>query len=108
MDCEKDILRKKLISQNRFWSVENPEEIPDDILIEKTLIFLDLNDINKLFSLYSRSKIKKVWRERVVIQDDYYHKLNKLLAWMYFDIKKPERYLKTTISRHINRYACLG
>lgn len=105
MNCDREILSQKLIGCNSFWSVKIPREIPDDVLIEKTLIYLDLEDINKLFTLFSSKKIKQVWRSRVVIQGDYYHTLNKLLAWMYFDIKNPDRYIKTMISKHINHLA---
>ncbi len=66
MNIDKEILSKKLIERNSFWSVKINQEIPDG---------------------------------------DYYHKLNKLLAWMYFDIKKPDQYIKTTISKHIKRLA---
>ena len=102
MSSDREILSQKLISCKSFWSFKIPQEIPDDILIEKTLIYLDLVDINLLFKLFSSKKIKHIWRSRVVIQDDYYHTLNKLLAWMYFEIKNPDRYIKTTISNHIN------
>lgn len=105
MNSDREILKQKLIACNSFWSVKIPPEIPDDVLIEKTLIYLDLEDINKLFTLFSSKKIKQVWRSRVVTQGDYYHTLNKLLAWMYFDIKYPDRYIKTTISKHINLLA---
>ena len=50
---EREILRKKLLAFNRFWSFKVPQEIPDDVLIEKTLIYLDLVDINRLFTLFS-------------------------------------------------------
>jgi len=35
----KDILIKKLLDQKSFWSFEMPDtqQVPDDILIEKTL-----------------------------------------------------------------------
>jgi len=105
MNIDKEILSQKLIQRNSFWSVKIPPEIPDDVLIEKTLIYLDLEDINQLFRLFSFKKIKHVWRSRVVTQGDYYHTLNKLLAWMYFGIKNPDRYIKTTITKHINRLA---
>jgi len=78
-------------------------EVPDDILIEKTLLYLDIDEINQLFRIYSYKKIKQVWRDRLVIQGDYYKRLNKFLAWMYFDIKNPEKYIKTTITHHINK-----
>ena len=103
MNIDKEILSKKLIERNSFWSFKMPQEIPDDILIEKTLIYLDLDDINKLFKLFPRKKIKQIWRDRLVIQGDYYLRLNKLLAWMYFDVKNPDRYIKTTIRKHINQ-----
>jgi len=103
MNIDREMLSKKLIERNSFWSVKIPQEIPDDILIEKTLIYLDIEDINKLFTLYPPKKIKQVWRNRIVTQGDYYFRLNKLLAWMYFDIKKPDQYIKTTISKHIKR-----
>lgn len=105
MNADKELLSQKLIQRNSFWSVKIPREIPDDILIEKTLIYLDIEDINQLFKLFSFKKIKQVWRNRVVTQGDYYHTLNKLLAWMYFDIKNPDQYIKTTITRHINHLA---
>ena len=108
MDNIKEILSKKLIGRNSFWSYDLVKDvsIPDDILIEKTLLYLDIEDINKLFVLFPTKKIKKVWRNRLVIQGDYFGKLNKLLAWMYFDIKNPEKYIKTTISQHINKLSC--
>lgn len=103
MNSDREILSQKLIRRNTFWSFKAPQEIPDDILIEKTLIYLDIEDINQLFKLFPSKKIKQVWRTRLVPQGDYYHTLNKLLAWMYFDIKNPDRYLKATENKHINR-----
>lgn len=93
------------MDQNRYWSFDmrNDTHVPDDILIEKTLLYLDIDDINLLFNIYPYKKIKQVWRERLVIQGDYYRRINKLLAWMYFDIKKPDKYIKTVITRHINK-----
>ena len=106
MNSDKEILSKKLIERNSFWSYKMRQDshIPDDILIEKTLIYLDIEDINKLFTLFPFQKIKQVWRNRLVIQGDYYRSLNKLLAWMYFDIKNPDSYMKTCVTQHINKY----
>ncbi|MGB4415187.1 MAG: hypothetical protein WBI53_09925 [Paludibacter sp.] len=105
MENVKEILTEKLMERNGFWSYDmlQTNEVLDDILIEKTLLYLDIDDIDKLFTIYSYKKIKQVWRDRLVIQDDYYRKLNKLLAWMYFDIKNPDQYIKRIVRQHIHK-----
>ena len=106
MNNDKEILSKKLIDRNSFWSFKMSLDtpIPDDILIEKTLIYLDIEDINKLFAIFPYKRIKQVWRNRMVIQGDYYRSLNKLLAWMYFDIKNPDKYIKSSVTLHVNKF----
>jgi hypothetical protein len=107
MDNQREILNKKLIDQHVYWSFDmsNFTQIPDDILIEKTLLYLDIVDINRLFTLFPYKKIKQVWRNRLVIQGDYYRRLNKLLAWMYFDIKNPDQYINRTIQQHLHKFS---
>lgn len=58
-------LIQKLKAENCFWSFsENSiKDVPDDILIEKTLVYLDLPEIDSLFQLFSFKKIKRVWLE---------------------------------------------
>ena len=99
-------LVSKLVSGNRFWSydVHENSSVPDEILIEKTLIYLDIEDINLLFEIYPYKKIKQVWLERIAIQGAYYARLNKLLAWMYFGVKNPERYLKMIEAKQLKKY----
>ena len=106
MHNNREILSKKLIERNSYWSFIMSQDvpIPEEILIEKTLIYLDIEDINKLFTIFSHQKIKQVWLSRMVIQGDYYRRLNKLLAWMYFDIKNPDRYIKRMVSQHVNKF----
>ena len=98
-----EVLISKLIKTKRFWSydVSNNTAIPDEILIEKTLIYLDIDDINLLFSIYPYKKIKQVWLERIAIQGAFFVRLNRFLAWMYFHIKNPDRYLKVIENRHL-------
>jgi hypothetical protein len=105
MDSIRDILSYKLITANRFWSNDTTDvkQIPDEILIEKTLVYLDIEDINQLFKIFSKKKIKQVWRERLIIQGDYYRTLNRLLAWLYFDVKNPEKYLNRIINNHYKK-----
>ncbi|HSO89050.1 MAG TPA: hypothetical protein VLQ91_21035 [Draconibacterium sp.] len=97
----KELLIEKLLKHNGFWSfdVQHLPEVTDDILIEKALLYLDIEDINMLFKIYPFKKIKQVWLERLAVQGDYFARLNKLLAWMYFDIKQPDRYLKRLENR---------
>lgn len=103
---EKNQLIIRLLDQKRFWSygMQDVVDVPDEILIEKTLLYLDIDDINLLFWLFPARKIKQVWLNRLVVQGDYYGRLNKFLAWMYFDIKKPESYLKRMESRYLKKF----
>jgi hypothetical protein len=98
-------LADRLLKANAFWSYANvsAENIPDEELIEKTFIFLDLKDIALLFELYPRNYIRKVWREKMAIQGDYLFDLNVMIALYYFDIKQPEKYLKSLERKHIKR-----
>lgn len=56
----------------------------DDLLIEMVLVYLDLGKINQLFAVYPYDKVKSVWAERVVRQNQKYKSLNMLLAALYF------------------------
>ena len=98
----------KLLKSNAFWSYSDPseEQVDDDTLIEKTLIHLDISDINRLFELFTREQLKKVWLERLVPQGDYLFNLNVMLAQLYFDIKNPEQYLRSQERKHVK--ALLG
>jgi hypothetical protein len=108
IDDMKRFLLKKLKENHVFWSFDSSKidvnNISDDFLITKTLIHLDLSDINMLFFYYKPDFIKKVWREQMAISGDYLWTLNRFLAWYYFGIKNPDKYLKTIETKHINRY----
>jgi DNA invertase Pin-like site-specific DNA recombinase len=97
---ERKKLRKelfnKLAESKAFWSYSNVnyEGISDDMLIQKVLIHLEIEDIKDLFTLYNRNHIRSVWKTELVIQDTQYRSLNLLLAKLFFNIKKPESYIK--------------
>ena len=92
---KKRILWRQLEKMGCLWSyAKNPSRIDDDLLIEKALLYLEFEDLHKLSDLYSMKQIQDVWRKRLVSQGDYYGIINWLLAAMFFDIKKPDRYLK--------------
>lgn len=100
----KSQLLAKLKHEHCFWSyAENSiSNIPDDILIEKTLLHLDLEDIDQLFKIYSFRKIKRVWLDYLIPQEEYLYTLNRFFAWYYFKVKHPDRYIKSMITRHYN------
>ena len=100
-------LLTKLKQEHCFWSFNEDaiSNIPDDMLIEKTLQYLDLEDIEHLFQIYSFRKVKRVWLERLVPQEEYLYTLNRFLAWYYFKAKSPDTYIKAMATRYHNRMA---
>lgn len=104
-DAMKQKLLLKLKQEHCFWSFKKDSitAIPDDILIEKTLLHLDLDDINQLFKIYSFKKIKQVWLDCLVPQEEYLYTLNRFFAWYYFKAKRPDAYIKAMATRHHNK-----
>jgi hypothetical protein len=92
----KSDLFRKLQDQNAFWSCSKPEpaDLSDSDLIENVIVHLDKREIKLLFQLFPKYYIQKVWRERLVSQEPYYHSLNKYMAYIFFGIKNPDKYLK--------------
>lgn len=103
----KKILFQKLKLNNCFWSYEKKSvnQISDNLLIEMTMQYLDLADIDILFSLFPYEKIKKCWLDQLVPQGDYMFTLNKFFAWYYFHAKKPGSYVRAMATRHLNNIA---
>jgi len=106
----KEKLYRKLLAVNAFWSFDmsNQKSIPDTVVITKTIVHLDIDEINLLFKVFPKNTIKKIWREELVIQGNYYKDINRLMAWMYFDIKKPDQYIKTIITKHYQKIKSLS
>jgi len=98
-------LFRKLKKENAFWSYD-PKSVTsrncdDETLIYKTLIHLDIKEINQLFSLYDKAKIQEVWERELCIQGDFYRRLNKFLAYCYFDITDPKKYIRKIERKHL-------
>ncbi len=104
-DGIKQDLLAKLKQEHCFWSYDESsvQDIPDDMLIEKTLLYLDLKEINSLFRIFPFRKIKKVWLEHLVPQGEYLYTLNRFFAWYYFKAKNPDAYVKSMATRHFNK-----
>jgi len=94
MDNNKQILFNKLKTKNAFWSYNTANEISDDLLIEKVMLMLDIDDIGKLFEMYGRNFVRGVWENRILKQEPFYHDLNRFYAWFYFDIENPDEFIK--------------
>ena len=90
---------------NAFWSYQADaiKDVPDDILVELVMLHLDLDDINKLFDIYSYKFVKKAWIENVVAQGERYYNLNYFFAWYYFHAKQPRSYVKSMATRQLNK-----
>ena len=73
----KALLFRHLQQENAFWSYDptsvSLKNMDDDTFIEKVMLHLDIEDINHLFTLYSKSKIKKVWQTRLCPLEPYYN-----------------------------------
>lgn len=104
-DAVKQKLLAKLKQEHCFWSYnENSiKDISDDMLIEKTLLHLDLGEIDQLFQIYSFKKVKQVWLTCLVPQEEYLYTLNRFFAWYYFKAKRPDTYIKSMATRHFNK-----
>lgn len=89
----KQELFSKLKESNAFWSYESPQAIDDKALIENVILKLNKEEINALFSLFDHDFLKRVWIERCVRQEPYFHFKNLIVAEL-FGVKEPEKYLK--------------
>ena len=104
-DNVREQLFRKLKEENCFWSydVSKMKSISDEALIEHVMLYLDIDDINQLFPLFGYKKVKRVWLDRVAPQGEMFRQFNILYAWYYFGAKRPEAYVKSIKTRHINR-----
>jgi len=111
-DLIKDQLYKFLINrlhqEHAFWpyDISGINQIPDDVLIEKVLLHLDIDDIKILFKLYPKTKIQRVWKDKMLAQEPLYHGLNRLYSFLLFDIKHPDRYIRYYKNKRYKQVIC--
>ena len=103
----KAFILDKLKEEKAFWSYNQSsitvDSISDELLIALTLRHLDLEEIDLLFEIYSPKTIKEAWKNQLVPEGNYLRALNRFIAWFYFNIKNPDRYLKTLVTKHLNQ-----
>lgn len=80
------MLIQKLLEQHAFWSFGevNSLQISDEVLIEKVLLHLDIDDSISLFQLFPKRKIQRVWKDCLLSQEPMYHGLNRLICFSVF------------------------
>lgn len=105
----KSYLVEQLKRQHCLWSFDNEaiHDIPDDVLIELVMLYLDIDEINMLFQLFPYQRVKQAWIENVVAQGERYYNLNYFFAWYYFHIKRPRAYVKAMATRQLNKRLAL-
>jgi putative transposase len=82
----KEQLFEKLKEKGLFWSYSPGicyDESKDDLLMEITLKYAELNDIKVLFTLYGQQRVRQLW-EMQVRNDSRFKKLNYFLARVFF------------------------
>ena len=104
-------IKKQLFEELRdkryLWSYDymtvNEHSLTDEQLVEKVLMHLDMQSINKLFLVFPKHYIKEVWKQHLCPLEPRYHSTNVLFATIFFDIKNPHRYIKTQANRMIRK-----
>ena len=101
----KKVLIERLKQEHCLWSYENDsiQDIPNDVLVELVMLYLDIEDIDMLFQLLGYKAVKQAWIENVVAQGERYYDLNYFFAWYYFHAKQPRRYVKAMATRQLNK-----
>lgn len=99
-------LLDQLKEEHAFWSYNSDSisltDMDDDLLISLTMRYLDLPDIRRLFEIFPTKKIKNAWKKYLVPEGDFLYTLNRFFAWYYFNAKRPDSYLKSLQTRHLN------
>lgn len=94
MQSRKVAILEKIKAAGGLWSYQGiPEHLDDDSIIEAALVHMDLEDMPMLFGIWSKSHLKRVWKERLVSQGKRMNIINYILAVKLFGVKRPDKYL---------------
>ena len=87
-------LSQYLYFKNVLWSYRRNKHarLQDNDLIVTSLTYLELEEMDMLFDIFSYDKVKQVWVEKMVSHEDYYGVLNKMLAYLIFGIKNYNKF----------------
>ena len=81
------------MKQNIFWNIEKNSTVDKETMIENTIKYGDFNDIIKLFKVFSKQEIKKIWL-KTMANDTRFIKTNLMIARIFFDMDVESDYFK--------------
>lgn len=101
----KSYLIERLKQEHCLWSYnqDSIKYMPDDVLVELVMLYLDIDEINLLFRMLPFDEVKRAWLENVVSQGERYYQMNTFFAWYYFRVKRPQSYVKAMSTKMLNR-----
>jgi len=75
-----------LNSSGRFWEYGNQASvnISDDLLICKSLLYLEFEDMNQLFDLFGKDKCRQIFEQQIKSKGNYYSNISFLLEALFF------------------------
>ena len=101
---QKKAILQKIKANGGFWSYNSiPQKLNDDEIIEEALRHLDFEDMDEIFTLWSKAHIKRIWKNKMLSEGERLKSLNTLLGILFFDIKDIDKYLKKHDSNPPNR-----
>ncbi len=83
-----------------LWSYQEVPKLKDDDIIEEALLHLDFEEMPKIFDIWGRAHVKRIWKERLVSQGKRLNILNTLLGVIFFNIYNIEKYLLSHANHH--------
>ncbi|MCK5155777.1 MAG: hypothetical protein KAQ69_05030 [Spirochaetales bacterium] len=96
--------KQKLFSTTKekglFWSYDKKIEYSpafDPLLVETILKYGDFADLRKIFSLYGKSVVEKIWKEKL-IGDTRFVKVNYLVARVFLGMDVEAGFFKGGMS----------
>lgn len=101
--ASKEILLEELQENHAFWSYDPGDldgtNIPDELLIEQTLMHGDVEQLFLLFELFPETQIRTVWENQLVPHEKY-RSINHYLGLFFFHIKDISSFLNQRIVAH--------
>lgn len=95
---ERKILIEQLKSQNVLWSYDlsRTDDLPDEVLMEETLLHGDVDQLKLLFSIFPAEGLQAFWEEKLVPHERY-RRINHYLGLFFFEVPDISSFLDQRI-----------